>query len=276
MTAGFTTSDNKTFTFDGSKFDTKGTYTFKISSKNGDKTLDRTFTVNVVDAPANGVAQSYEVKVDNAEIDTTINAKGDMPSDITVNVAQMANGAAFDTVDAQYVKYVVKKGTDTIFETSGKTSAAINTGSNAADDLTIKAVEKNGAKYDKLLSAGTYNVTATFYVKTTNSGSTFRATEATDFKKVTVGGSFVIKDTQDSKVTFTIENNDLTGTVAAAFESQSYVKVYYDGKLQAIDSGDVIEVKGTSLPNGGAYVNNVKVPVTVTVNDQFQNCSALK
>ena len=101
VTVGFPTSDNKTFTFDGSKFDTKGTYTFKISSKNGDKTLDRTFTVNVVDAPANNVAQSYEVKVDNAEIDTTINKNGDMPSNITVNVAQMANGAAFDTVGAQ-------------------------------------------------------------------------------------------------------------------------------------------------------------------------------
>ena len=288
VTVGFSTSDNKTFTFDGSKFDTKGTYTFKISSKNGDKTLDRTFTVNVVDKPANGVAQSYEVKVDNAEIDTTINKNGDKPSNITVNVAQMANGAAFDTVDAQYVKYVVKKGTDTIFETSGKTSAAINDGSNAAADLTIAAVSQNGVKYDKLLSAGTYNVTATFYVKTTSTGSTFSASDATDYKKVTVGGSFVIKDTQDSKVTFTIENNNLSTTVASAFENQSYVKVYYDGQLQTIASGDVIEVKGTSLTNGGAYVttvklyvtvsgsNTVKVPVTVTVNDQFKNCTGLK
>ena len=289
VTAGFTINDNKTFTFDGSKFDTKGTYTFKISSKNGDKTLDRTFTVNVVDAPANGVAQSYEVKVDNAEIDTTINAKGEMPSNIKVNVAQMANGAAFDVVDAQYVKYVVKKGTDTIFETSGKTSAAINSGSNGTADLTIAAVNQNAEKYDKLLSAGTYNVTATFYVKTTSTGSSFSVSDATDYKKVTVGGSFVIKDTQDSKVTFTIENNDLTGTVATAFASQSYVKVYYDGQLQTIDPSDVIEVKGTSLTNGGAYVTTVKlyvtvsgsngkvkVPVTVTVNDQFKNCSALK
>ena len=289
VTAGFTIDDNKTFTFDGSKFDTKGTYTFKISSKNGDKTLDRTFTVNVVNAPANGVAQSYEVKVDNAEIDTTINAKGDMPSNIGVKVVQMANGAAFDTVDAQYVKYVVKKGTDTIFETSGKTSAAINNGSNAVDDLAITAVSKSGVKYDKLLPAGTYNVTATFYVKTTNTSSAFSASEATDFKKVTVGGSFVIKDTQDSKVTFTIENNDLTGTVASAFANQSYVKVYYDGKLQTIADDDVIEVKGTSLTNGGAFVTtvklyvtvsgsdgHVKVPVTVTVNDQFKNCLGLK
>ena len=289
VTNGFTINDNKTFTFDGSKFDTKGTYTFKISSKNGDKTLDRTFTVNVVNAPANGVAQSYEVKVDNAEIDTTINAKGEMPSNIKVNVAQMANGAAFDVVDAQYVKYVVKKGTDTIFETSGKTSAAINSGSNGTADLTIAAVNQNVAKYDKLLSAGTYNVTATFYVKTTSTGSLFSVSDATGYKKVTVGGSFVIKDTQDSKVTFTIENNDLTGTVATAFASQSYVKVYYDGQLQTIDPSDVIEVKGTSLTNGGAYVTTVKlyvtvsgsngqvkVPVTVTVNDQFKNCSALK
>ena len=289
MTNGFTINDNKTFTFDGSKFDTKGTYTFKISSKNGDKTLDRTFTVNVVNAPANGVAQSYEVKVDNAEIDTTINAKGEMPSNIKVNVAQMANGAAFDVVDAQYVKYVVKKGTDTIFETSGKTSAAINYGSNGTADLTIAAVNQNVEKYDKLLSAGTYNVTATFYVKTTSTGSLFSVSDATGYKKVTVGGSFVIKDTQDSKVTFTIENNDLTGTVATAFASQSYVKVYYDGQLQTIDPSDVIEVKGTSLTNGGAYVTTVKlyvtvsgsngqvkVPVTVTVNDQFKNCSALK
>ena len=131
-----------------------------------------------------------------------------------------------------------------------------------------------------------YNVAATFYVN--NDGGT-AATAATGYKKVTVGGSFTIKDTQDSKVTFEIVNNDTTGTVASAFADQNYVKVYYDGQLQTIESGDVIEVKGTSLSAGGAYVETVnlyvtvsgsnggvKVPVTVTGKDQFKNCSGLQ
>ena len=290
VTSSFTvSSDKKTISFDGSLFDTKGTYTFKISSKNDTKTLDRTFTVNVVDNAT--VAQSYEVKVDNAEIDTTINKNGDLPADISVKVAKMANGAAFDYVPASAITYEVKKGSDTVYKTGATTSAAINSGSNAVNNLTVKAVDDtNAPHYDKQLAAGTYNVTATFYVKTTAASNTYAATAVdNDYKKVTVGASFVIKDTQDSKVTFKIVNNDVSGTIATAFESQSYVEVYYDGQLQTIASGDVIEVKGTALTNGGAFVNtvklyvtvsgsngNVKVPVTVTVNDQFKNCSGLR
>ena len=290
VTSSFTvSSDKKTISFDGSLFDTKGTYTFKISSKNDTKTLDRTFTVNVVDNAT--VAQSYEVKVDNAEIDTTINKNGDLPADISVKVAKMANGAAFDYVPVSAITYEVKKGSDTVYKTGATTSAAINSGSNAVNNLTVKAVDDtNAPHYDKQLAAGTYNVTATFYVKTTATSNTYAATAVdNDYKKVTVGASFVIKDTQDSKVTFKIVNNDVSGTIATAFESQSYVEVYYDGQLQTIASGDVIEVKGTALTNGGAFVNTVKlyvtvsgsngavkVPVTVTVNDQFKNCSGLK
>lgn len=290
VTSSFTVSNaNKTISFNGNLFDTKGTYTFKISSKNDTKTLDRTFAVNVVDDAT--LAQSYEVKIDNAEIDTTINKNGNMPADINVKVAKMANGAAFDYVPATAITYEVKKGADTIYKTGATTSAAINSGNNAFNDLTVKAVDNSVLhKFDKQLSAGTYNVTATFYVKTTAAANTFAST-ATDatFKKVTVGSSFVIKDTQDSKVTFEIVNNDVSGTVADAFESQTYVKVYYDGQLQTIATGDVVEVKGTALTNGGAFVTsvklyvtvsgshgNVKVPVTVTVNDQFKNCSGLK
>ena len=291
VTSSFTgiSADNRTIPFTGNLFDTKGTYTFKISSKNDNKTLDRTFAVNVVD-PAT-LAQSYEVKIDNAEIDTTINKNGDMPANISVKVAQMANGAAFDYVPATAITYEVKKGADTIYKTSATTSAAINTGSNAHNDLTISAVDNSVApKFDKKLDAGTYNVTATFYVKTTAASNTFAATEVDNtYKKVTVGSSFVIKDTQDSKVTFEIVNNDVSGTVADAFESQTYVKVYYDGQIQTIASGDVVEVKGTYLASGGAFVTtvklyvtvsgsngSVKVPVTVTVNDQFKNCTGLK
>ena len=285
VTAQFTISpDNRTVEFTGIKFDKKGTYTFKISSKNGDKTLDRTFTVNAVDTATK--AQSYEVKVDNAEVDTTINKNGDMPADITVKVAAMANGGALAYVDATDIKYVVKKGTDTVYETGVKTSAAINAGRNTAEDLTVHPVSNGGIYFDKQLAAGTYNVTATFYV---NDAGNTAATASTGYKKVTVGGSFTIKDTQDSKVTFHIEKNDTTGTVASAFADQNYVKVYYDGQLQTIESSDVIEVKGTALTGGGAFVTTVKlyvtvsgsngtvkVPVTVNVNDQFKNCSGLK
>ena len=285
VTAQFTISrDNRTVEFTGTKFDKKGTYTFKISSKNGDKTLDRTFTVNAVDTATK--AQSYEVKVENAEVDTTINKNGDMPADITVKVAAMANGGALAYVDATDIKYVVKKGTDTVYETGVKTSAAINAGRNTAEDLTVHPVSNGGIYFDKQLAAGTYNVTATFYV---NDAGNTAATASTGYKKVTVGGSFTIKDTQDSKVTFHIEKNDTTGTVAYAFADQNYVKVYYDGQLQTIEPSDVIEVKGTALTGGGAFVTTVKlyvtvsgsngtvkVPVTVNVNDQFKNCSGLK
>ena len=285
VTAQFTISrDNRTVEFTGTKFDKKGTYTFKISSKNGDKTLDRTFTVNAVDTATK--AQSYEVKVENAEVDTTINKNGDMPADITVKVAAMANGGALAYVDATDIKYVVKKGTDTVYETGVKTSAAINAGRNTAEDLTVHPVSNGGIYFDKQLAAGTYNVTATFYV---NDAGNTAATASTGYKKVTVGGSFTIKDTQDSKVTFHIEKNDTTDTVASAFADQNYVKVYYDGQLQTIGANDVIEVKGTALQNGGAFVTTVKlyvtvsgsngavkVPVTVNVNDQFKNCSGLK
>ena len=214
-----------------------------------------------------------------------------MPANISVKVAKMANGAAFDYVPANAITYEVKKGADTIYKTSATTSAAINAGNNAFADLTVSAVDNSVApKFDKKLDAGTYNVTATFYVKTTAASNTFAATEVDNtYKKVTVGSSFVIKDTQDSKVTFEIVNNDVSGTVASAFESQTYVKVYYDGQIQTIAAGDVVEVKGTYLPSGGAFVTtvklyvtvsgsngNVKVPVTVTVNDQFKNCTGLK
>ena len=285
VTAQFTISrDNRTVEFTGINFSKKGTYTFKISSKNGDKTLDRTFTVNAVDTATK--AQSYEVKVDNAEVDTTINKNGDMPADITVKVAAMANGGALNYVDESVIKYVVKKGTDTVYETGVKTSAAINAGRNTAENLTVHPVSNGGIYFDKQLAAGTYNVTATFYV---NDAGNTAATAATGYKKVTVGGSFTIKDTQDSKVTFHIEKNDTTDTVASAFADQNYVKVYYDGQLQTIGANDVIEVKGTALTGGGAFVTTVKlyvtvsgsngavkVPVTVNVNDQFKNCSGLK
>lgn len=285
VTAQFTISrDNRTVEFTGINFSKKGTYTFKISSKNGDKTLDRTFTVNAVDTATK--AQSYEVKVDNAEVDTTINKNGDMPANITVKVAAMANGGALNYVDESVIKYVVKKGTDTVYETGVKTSAAINAGRNTAENLTVHPVSNGGIYFDKQLAAGTYNVTATFYV---NDAGNTAATAATGYKKVTVGGSFTIKDTQDSKVTFHIEKNDTTDTVASAFADQNYVKVYYDGQLQTIGANDVIEVKGTALTGGGAFVTTVKlyvtvsgsngavkVPVTVNVNDQFKNCSGLK
>lgn len=209
-----------------------------------------------------------------------------MPADITVKVAAMANGGALNYVDESVIKYVVKKGTDTVYETGVKTSAAINAGRNTAENLTVHPVSNGGIYFDKQLAAGTYNVTATFYV---NDAGNTAATAATGYKKVTVGGSFTIKDTQDSKVTFHIEKNDTTDTVASAFADQNYVKVYYDGQLQTIGANDVIEVKGTALTGGGAFVTTVKlyvtvsgsngavkVPVTVNVNDQFKNCSGLK
>ena len=267
-----TGSDNRNFQFKGSQFDENGTYTFKISATYDNKTLDRSFAVNVVTKGA--TAQAYEVKIDNAEVDTTIDKAGNGSGTINVSVAQMANGAAIGTVTPSAITYVVKKGTDTVFKTDATTSAAIN---DTTGDLVINPVVKAAPYYNKVLEAGTYNVTATFTVAG---------------KTVSVGSSFVIKDSQDSKVTYKIEKNNLEGkSVTAAFADSNYVKVYYDGQEQVVAVADIVKVDGTNISgtaSAGAFVKTVKlyvtvsgsrgavkVPVTLTVNDQFSNCAGL-
>lgn len=274
-----------TVTVSGSNFssaDDTGSYTFKVSAKNGSVTLDRTLNVNVVKT---ATTQSYEVKVDRTEVDTTVGVYGYTAADknITINVAEMANGGAKQYLTGSTaVEYTVKnaKGDVVAHVGSGLTSGVVTCSAinaNIANNtLVVNPVSISGTTYDKNLGAGTYSVTAKFTVAT---------------KVVVVGGSFTIKDTQDDKVSFIIKDNKFgANTIAQAFEGatntsgEKFVKVYYDGIEQTITTGDVIEVKGRALTSGGAFVKTVKlyvtvsgstnkVPVTLNVNDQIASCA---
>ena len=300
VTSSFTTSTtSKTVSFDGTVFgaavnnDDLGTYTFKISAKNtaSNKTLDRALTVNLVKT---ATVQAYALKFNQTEIDTTIGtgSVNATDSDIVVNVAEMANGAAMDLYSATAVEYTVKnaKGDVIAKVKNGASAADIKTGAAVSanitsNTLTIKPVTTtNGAiagntYIEKNLDQGNYTVTAKFTLGTG--------------KDVTCVGSFEVKDTQDKKVSYEIPNYDFgSNSVAAAFDytttdanGNNYVKVFYDGLLQTqLRASDIIEVKGTALANGGAYVKTVKlyvnvsgsdnmVPVTVTVNHVIDNCA---
>lgn len=277
VTAGTVSLSGTTF----SSTDDTGAYTFKISAKRNGVTLDRTLSVNVVKT---ATVQSYEVKIDKTEVDTTVSAAGYgvTDKDITIQVAEMANGGALDYYNNSDVEYTVKNAKGDVIAhvgnglTSGVVTCSAINANITNNTLVVKPVTVNSSIYDKNLSAGTYYVTAKFTVSS---------------KDVVVGGSFTIKDTQDEKVSFSIKNNNFgTNTIEAAFEgaldsnNNKFVVVYYDGLEQNVTSSDVIEVKGRALSSGGAFVKTVKlyvtvsgstnkVPVTLNVNDQIASCA---
>ena len=291
-------TNNKTFTATGSDFgitdDDLGTYTVKISAKKGNVELSRALTINLVKSASK--ATDYEVRFNQATVDTTIGKSAVTPSnyDVTIKTVRKANGAAIDYV-SNGVQYTIKNADGKVVYNNGTVSGASITtdatvvtgaafttvGALASNTLTVKTVSlKTGTSstYDKNLAAGTYYVTAKF--------------KGDDGKMVTVGSTFTVKDTQASKASFLIKNNALgtSTTVASAFEGatdanlQKYVQVFYDGLEQKFTSGDVKKVVGVTLASGGAYIKTVtlyvtvsgsdnKVPVTLNVNDQFASCS---
>lgn len=290
-------SANKTFTTIGSDFGTTpndlGTYTVKISAKNGNVELSRALTINLVKNAT--TATDYEVRFNQTTVDTTIGKSAVTPSnyDVTIQTVRKANGAAIAYASNQ-VQYTIKNADGKVVYNNGTVSGAAVTadatvvtgaafataGALPSNTLTVNTVSlKSGtaSTYDKNLAAGTYYVTAKF--------------KGDDGKMVTVGSTFTVKDTQASKASFLIKNNALgTSTVASAFEGatdanlQKYVQVFYDGLEQSFTSGDVTKVVGVTLANGGAYIKTVtlyvtvsgssnKVPVTLNVNDQFASCS---
>ena len=290
-------STNKTFTTIGSDFGTTpndlGTYTVKISAKNGNVELSRALTINLVKNAA--TATDYEVRFNQTTVDTTIGKSAVTTSDydVTIQTVRKANGAAIAYASNE-VQYTIKNADGKVVYNNGTVSGAAvtadatvvtgaaftTTGALPSNTLTVNTVSlKSGtaSTYDKNLAAGTYYVTAKF--------------KGDDGKMVTVGSTFTVKDTQASKASFLIKNNALgTSTVASAFEGatdanlQKYVQVFYDGLEQSFTSGDVTKVVGVTLANGGAYIKTVtlyvtvsgssnKVPVTLNVNDQFASCS---
>lgn len=265
----------------------KGSYTYKVTLKNGDKELTRSFTVTLVETAA---TQAYELKFNQNKVNTTIGTGTVTESDydITVDVAEMANGGALDTLAASTpVKYTVKTSAGKTIAVVGNnpsdgtaasatTCAAISSNASVSGNkLTIDTLASSTAGFKKNIDKGTYVVTAEFY-----------SDYGTNKKPVTVSGSFTIEDTQDTLVSYKFITNDFgSNTVKTAFTNSSLVEVYYDGVKQTIT--DVADVDGTVLANGGAFVKTVdlyvtisgssnKVCVKVPVNDQVAVCAGLK
>ena len=267
------------------KDDNYGTYTLKLTAKNGTQSIDRTLAVNVVKKDA---VQSYELMMNQSEVDTTISAGTDADFDITIKVAEMANGAAVDEYSASSVEYTITNAKNETIAKVGKGLASKDVTTGAAvsenisdNNLTVETVSTatsgSSISYVKNLSAGQYNVTAKFTIAASADGKT-------PAKDVTCVGSFTIKDTQDTKVTYEIPNYDFASkTVTAAFADKTLVKVFYDGVEQNLSTSDIDKVHGTALSNGGAYVKTVDVYVTlsgtskkvlvpVTINHVIEKC----
>ena len=286
------TADGKVkATISGDKFNAtckKGSYTYKIKAKNGDKELTRALTVTLVETAD---VQAYELKVSQSKVNTTIgtttvNDSNESNYDIAIDVAKMANGGALGNLESDTpVKYTVKDSTGKTIACVGKnidgtaltltTCAAIDSNI-TGNKLTIDTLTVvSGAGIKKNIDKGTYNVIAEFY-----------SDYGTNKKPVQVSASFTIEDTQDTGVSYKLIKNDFEGnTVKAAFTNTTYVEVYYDGVLQTITAVD--DVDGTYLSNGGAFVKSVSlyvkvsnsdnyVCVKVPVNDQVAKCGGLK
>lgn len=289
-----------TFTVTGDAFDAQptGSYSLKLSAKdNTGKTIDRTLTINVVKKAT--TAQAYQVRVDNAEVDTTVGRTDTVAADskqINISVAKLSNGAAIGLADKAI--YTIKNAKGDVVAHVGddvttgaldagkvgdaKTNAAVDDSAYTGGKLTVTpyTVSSSGdTMIVKNLPAGTYNVEAKVW--------------GDNDKLVTVNGTFTIKDTQESGVSFKLLNNsfkDASGnaiTVREGFADSTKVEVYYDGQKQDNTKLTASDVKGVVLTsgNGGAYIKTVKVfvnvsgtevttsanyvQVTLTVNDQL-------
>ena len=307
--SGFTkpafSGKSATFTVTGDAFNTQptGSYSLKLSAKdNTGKTIDRTLTINVVKKAT--TAQAYQVRVDNAEVDTTVGRTDRVAADskqINISVARLSNGAAIGL--ANKAIYTIKNAKGDVVAHVGedvttgaldagtvgdaKTKAAVDDSAYARGKVTVTpyTVRDDGdnTMIIKNLAAGTYNVEAKVW--------------GDNDKLVTVNGTFTIKDTQESGVSFKLLSNNFNNgssnmTVKAGFADPTKVEVYYDGQKQDNTKLDASDVKGVVLSsgNGGAYIKTVKVfvnvsgtevttganyvQVTLTVNDQLAAVAA--
>ena len=285
-----------TVTVEGDSYTVTGTYQYKLTVKYDGKELTRTFTVNVVKTAA--AAQSYEVRVSAPETDTTVGKTDNVTAtskQFDISVAKLANGGALGLVsDAIYTiknakgDVIVNDGASDISYNGSKLAECGTVKTNAgitysAGKITVKPYTvASGKKISKNLPAGTYSIQAKVL--------------GDNHKLVTVNGSFVIKDTQDSKVSFKILDNKFgeNVTVADGFANANLVEVYYDGQKQLNAQLDAQNVKGVVIKTpgqtkGGAFIKTVDVyvnvsgventngnyvKVTLTVNDQIASCAA--
>ena len=270
-----------------------GSYTLKLTVKRDNKELTRSLNVNVVKATAK--AQSYAVRIDTPEVDTTVgnaNDYSDTKSAIKISVARLANGAAMDeydgSADDKKVIYTIKDAKGNVVANVGDTisgsvdkitfnstdvvscaavssnSSAVNAGGYQDGVLTVRPYNVSGSsgtdkKITKNLAAGTYTVQAKVI--------------GDEGKVVTVNSSFTIKDTQDTRASFKILDNKFgdSTTIADAFADKKLVKVFYDGEEQDITSSEVKDIKGvvltTGSSKGGAYLKTLKLMVKVAEQD---------
>ena len=250
------TSDVSKYVVKGSNFDKTGTYQIKLTAEKDSKKLSRTFTVTVVKAET--TPQSYELKVSAPEVDTTVGKDDTVEATskaIEISVARKANGAAIDEMSSA-VEYTIKNAKGEIVYDATHTKTYVD--ATTAGKLTVAPYTVDGKKIKKNLAAGTYSVQATFEVNT---------------KKVVVNGTFTIKDTQDTRVSFNILDNKFgDNTVAAAFAlpgDAKKVKVFYDGVEQDNTKLNAQNVKGVALTSGGAYIKTVDVYVNVSCGDNY-------
>ena len=269
----------------GSSYTTLGTYQYKLTVKYDGKELTRTFTVNAVKSSA--TVQSYEVRVSSPETDTTVGKTDNVTStskQFTVSVAELANGGALDETSA--VIYTIKDAAGKVIYHDGATSVATE---NRGTVTTSSAISYEDGK----LTVNPYTIKTAGIVKNFVAGTySVQAKVANGTKVVTVNGSFTIKDTQDSRVSFKLLKNDFgkDTSVASGFAIPTNVEVYYDGQKQDNTKLAVDNVKGYVLNNGngGAFIKTVTVfvnvsgtevtdgnmvQVTLTVNDQLASCS---
>ena len=264
-----------------------GSYTLKVTVKVDGKELSRSLNVNVVKNADK--AQSYEMRIDTPEVDTTLTKDSNVTDTdaINISVVKLANGGAIG--ECAKAIYTIKnaKGDTVAYVGEDVTSAAagkfgtvvscpavsashstVNDAGYNSGKLSVRPYNVDSDKISKNLPAGTYTVQALVY--------------GDDNKVVTVNGSFTIKDTQDTKVSFKILDNKFgSTTVAAGFADPTKVEVYYDGIKQDNSKLGVSNVKGVTVTGGGAYIKTVDlyveisgsngkyVKLTLAVNDQL-------
>ena len=300
--AGTISINGNTFANDS---DDVGSYTLKVTVKVDNKELTRSLNVNVVKSAAK--AQSYALRIDTPEVDTTLNASnaGTVADNAAINlsVVKLANGGAIDTMHKAI--YTIKNAKGDVIAHVGENITAAAAGqigtvvsspavyadkdtpgqggytaysSGASGEGTLKIRPYNvdssttAHKITKNLPAGTYTVQAKVY--------------GDDNKVVTVNGSFTIKDTQDTRVSFKILDNKFgTDTIATGFANPNKVEVYYDGIKQTNSNLSVSNVKGVTVTGGGAYIKTLDlyvnisgsdhfVKLTLNVNDQIATCAS--
>ena len=249
------TDDASKYVVKGTNFDKTGTYQIKLTAKKDNKELSRTFTVTVVKTEE--TAQSYELKVSAPEVDTTVGKDDTVVADskaIALSVVRKANGAAIDEM-SDTVAYTIKNAKGEVVYDKDHAKDFVNA---TPGKLTVKPYTVDDKKIKKNLPAGTYSVQAKFTVAS---------------KDVVVNGTFTIKDTQDTRVSFNILDNKFgNNTVADAFAltgDAKKVKVFYDGVEQKNAELGATNVKGVALTNGGAYIKTVDVYVNVSGGDNY-------